>query len=55
MWTYFGITVEPAKINSGGYRWSALVDFVDYAGYLHAETKAGMRHLIKHYRNTQGS
>ncbi len=50
MWTYFGITVERAPVNSSGIRWTALVDFPSYSGYLKADTKAGMRDLIREKR-----
>ena len=46
-WTYKGVNVDPAGINSSGIRWSALMP--EAGGYLKADTKAGMRELITHY------
>lgn len=48
-WTYRGVTVSPAGPNGSGVRWSALVDFPGYAGYLRSDTKPGMRELVRHY------
>lgn len=49
MWTYYGVTVDRAGVNSAGIRWSALVSFPGYAGFLRADSKEGMRELIRHY------
>lgn len=46
MWTYFEVDIYPAGRNSSGIRWCA------YAGLGHtlrADTKAGMRELIRFY------
>jgi hypothetical protein len=51
-WSYFGVTIDPAGRNSSGIRWSALVSLPGYAGFLRADTKDGMRELIRHYRVT---
>lgn len=39
-WTYYGVTVDQAGRNSSGIRWTALVNFPTYAGFLRADTKA---------------
>jgi hypothetical protein len=50
MWTYKGIDVYRADVNSSGIRWYARTS----AGTLRADTKAGMRDLINHYRKFNG-
>ena len=46
MWTYYGVDVFPAGRNSSGIRWQARAGL----GFgLHADTKAGMRELIRFY------
>jgi hypothetical protein len=52
-WYYFGVTIDPAGRNASGVRWSALVSLPGYAGFLRADTKDGMRELIRHYRVTK--
>jgi hypothetical protein len=47
MWTYYGVNVDPIGANSWGGRWVALVPG---HGYLKADTKEGMRELIRHTR-----
>jgi hypothetical protein len=47
IWTYRGVNVHPAGANSAGIRWSAWSDRA--ASYLRADSKAGMRELIRHY------
>jgi hypothetical protein len=44
MWTYFGINVYPAGINGSGIRWYSI------APHLRADTKEGMRELIRDHR-----
>jgi hypothetical protein len=45
MWTYYGVNVYPCGRNNSGLRWEA------YCGRnLRADTKDGMRDLIRHYR-----
>lgn len=42
MWTYKGVIVHPAALNSSGIRWYAL----SVNGGLRSDTKEGMRRLI---------
>ncbi len=46
MWTYKGVNVYPAEINSSGIRWYAL----GFGGTLKADTKESMRQLITEAR-----
>lgn len=47
-WTYYGVTVHLAGINASGIRWWAILDS---GQSLRADTKNGMRELVRHYRN----
>lgn len=51
IWTYKGVTVYPASLNSSGIRWYArcLLDSAAQlnAYNLRADTKQGMRQLIR--------
>ena len=47
-WAYKGVKVYPARPNATGIRWTSAP--VDGIGQLHADTKAGMRDLITHYK-----
>jgi hypothetical protein len=49
VWTYRGVNVHPAGSNAPSIRWTALVDLPGYAGFLRADTKQGMRELVRHY------
>jgi hypothetical protein len=48
-WSYYGINVYPAGVNGSGIRWYAM-NAPGAPGVLVADTKDGMRDLIKHYR-----
>jgi hypothetical protein len=52
VWSYFGINVYPAERNSAGIRWYARIG--DGAGTLRADTKKGMRELIRRERAEGG-
>jgi hypothetical protein len=43
IWTYKGVNVYPASLNSSGIRWTALMGV---GQCLRADTKEGMRRLI---------
>ena len=51
MWTYKGIDVFPADINSSGIRWYARMGI---GITLRADTKQGMRELINHNLKARG-
>ncbi len=53
MWTYRGVNVYPAGLNSSGIRWYALGYQLGLGMTLKADTKAGMRELIRHYSNPE--
>ena len=52
MWTYFGVEVFPADANGSGIRWYARTpaSWGEAPTVLKADSKASMRHLIRHYR-----
>ena len=50
MWTYKGIDVFPADLNSSGIRWYARTG----TGILRADSKASMRDLITRYKSFNG-
>lgn len=47
VWTYKGVNVYPAPVNSSGVRWTANVEI---GVTLRADTKQGMRAVINAYR-----
>lgn len=48
---YYGVTISARDYR--GYR-VALVNLPSYGGFLHADTLAGMRELIRHHRRASG-
>ena len=52
VWTYFGVYVFPADRNTSGIRWYADMGI---GMYLKADTKEGMRELIRRHRDTRRS
>ena len=50
-WTYGGENIWPCELNSSGMRWYALTE---KSGILRADTKEGMRELIREYVGVRG-